>query len=173
MTTTERINNINDAARRRDLAALQAKIDEINHLDELFNGIRALAPRMQEMARVAGVLVANGYPLGKTYGYTYSYRTCDGRKVTRGEFTENITDGIKHAIGFFVRRPYNFVDPADYTLQGYYGIAGAEHYNDLRIDMETGEVVDGAHIVRNMERFLAGFDEAERKFYEYVDSLNN
>lgn len=176
MSTESVINNI--VAKREEINYAESKEnrevwDKILHLEEHLRTI--LAPRLEEMFKVAEVLTDNFFYLGgKSRGYDNSAPLF-------------LTDHIDHRVGFYVNHPYFDAPGRDYTLTGYFGIAngGACGDDDLMIDRH-GNVTRwnfskyGSsskwykdmrdRYLYDLKRVVDKFDEFESAFYAYAQN---
>lgn len=172
MSTESIINGI--LAKREDLNYAETKEnrevwDKILRLE---SRMKELAPRLEEMFKVAEVLTDNRFWMGDRKGYSQ-------------ESPEFLTDGIAHRVGFYVNQPYFDSPGRDYTLTGYFGIenGGACGDYDLKIDRK-GNVQRwpfsqyGSSDRRykrmrddylgDLSRVVEKFDAFESAFYEYA-----
>lgn len=123
---------------------------------------RALAPRIKDLIEVAQEMQRNGFTLGKMKGYPTA-------------FPEFETDWWYHKLGFFCTlkntRPRQRVNA--YAI-GFMG--GGACGRDFIVN-EDGEVLDGIYEkegtwkLPEIKRFFEQFDDFERRFYAYVESL--
>lgn len=174
MSTESIINNI--VAKREEINYAESKEnrevwDKILHLEEHLRTV--LAPRLEEMFKVAEVLTDNFFYLGgKSRGYDNSAPLF-------------LTDHIDHRVGFYVNHPYFDAPGRDYTLTGYFGVAngGACGNYDLKIDRngnvqrwpfsQYGSSDARYKRMRNdylddLTKVVNKFDEFEAAFYEYA-----
>lgn len=130
------------------------------------NAIKNLAPRLQELHKVARECVANDIPLGK--------RT---RLHGSPHYPEFVSEWWYHRAGFVISQ---YPSPDE---EVYFGIIGGGACgNDLVINRD-GVIVknpllglwnyDMAHFdfTDKCSRFLKSFDAFEKGFYNYIDSL--
>lgn len=136
---------------------------------------KTLSPRINKVWDVANALRHNGFKLGD--------EDCNGL----GNFE---TDGIYHRLGFYYKgNPYWGLIPIDgFGIQGG-GCDGSSVYMDRYanifwcggiLDVNTINnldyrvsipAYDCGHINGKLVKILNGFDEFERKFYEYAESV--
>ena len=167
MTTQERIARINGFATATARKEQEAREAKVAHIFALLTKVESFAPRMRELMKVARSLRANRIPLGKYNSY----------RQTAPEF---VSDGIDHRVGFIVNSN-PFWNQSTLNPVGFGVIGGGACGNDVQFNEDgklcevykdngmPGPWTDGD--IRNLERFVGGFDEFERKFYEYVDNL--
>ena len=173
MDRLERIKAARAAMDAKAIAEIQKKNDKVARLT---NAIKALSGRLAEMMKVADCMVENRMSFGGTW---YS---CG---MAYGDFFE--TNGIKHGIGFVFqyesgrgRNVNNRVGVIGIGIEGG-GCCG----NDIVIDRD-GDIIKNPldHVIgcwtkenayydfcSKANEFLKGFNEFEKKFYDYVDNL--
>lgn len=165
MTTEERLQKINAFAQARDDAKARAENDFMQKCKEMKREIKKLAPRIKELVSVAQALWEKKIPLGR--------RTTDWA----GYKDEFLSEGIHHKLGF--------IDAEINGIPVYVGEVGGGACGGDFIVSVAGENIltskyDREHIpdavfskdwAGKAEGFLAGFDEFEKRFYEYVDTL--
>ena len=172
MSTESIINGI--LAKREDLDYAETKEnrevwDKIIKLEER---MKELAPRLEEMFKVAEALTENCFWMGRKNGYGQSA-------------PEFLTDHIAHRVGFYTK--YSFFDTPVMkdTLTGYFGIAngGACGDYDMKIDRK-GNVLrwpfskygssDERYkrmrddYLNDLSKVVEKFDAFESAFYEYA-----
>lgn len=171
MTTEERIARITFVAKEDARMKSEIKRSRESHICELLDKVESFAPRMKELMKVARSLRANRIPLGKYH---------NGPRACAPQF---VSDGIAHRLGFIVdSNPFwnrDLLDPVGLGI-----IGGGACGNDIQFN-EDGKLCEVFRCsgmpgnvgswwdsdIRHLEEFVAGFDEFERKFYEYVDNL--
>lgn len=148
MNTQERIAKIGEFARNEQMK----KVAEISRADayrlSLVKKIKALAPRLAELKKVADALTMSNIP-----------------------FNKFITNGLSHQVGFF--EPRGFHREPKEKLPCAFGIMGGEwNGEDFEIDFDGNIISNNSRKkIREMEEVLSKFNDFEKKFYEYVDSL--
>ena len=168
MTTQDRLAKINQVGTAKVLAAQQKANELQQEVDEVKAALRALAPRLNDLMACAKELWRNNIPLGKVTGSNWLEYD-----------VEFMSECIHHRIGFMGapgpggdlhREPVGF------------GIAGGGCCGKSLFIETDGELYSGTkdyylhdfHDKSELDKgrkFLAGFDDFERRFYEYVDSL--
>lgn len=151
-----RIDDIKAFAQRRDYEQLQKEKEREEKASRLIGIILNLRGRIGELLDTATACLKNGIKIS-----CYSDKDKDF-----------VADSISHRIGFFMVFP---TDKQVYTLCikgggccGQYdfytdGIKVYEKHRDNN-ELKTPSIYF-------MEKFVNGFDEFERRFYEYVDSV--
>lgn len=170
MTTEERIARITFVANEEAMKIAEIKRSRECHICELLDMVESFSPRMKELMKVARSLRANRIPLGKYSAYL-------------GSSPQFVSDAINHRVGFIVdSNPFwnrDVLNPVGFGI-----IGGGACGNDIQFN-EDGKLCEvfrdngmpgkfgvwGDMDIRNLEDFVGGFDEFERKFYEYVDNL--
>ena len=157
-----------------------AEVKRVMSEKEIFasrlEAFKALSPRINKMWDVANALRHNGFKLGD--------------KIDRNGLGNFESDGICHRLGFYYKgNPYWGPIPIDgFGIQGggccgssvYIdryanifwrgGILNANTINNLDYRVPT-PAYDCGHINCKLVEILEGFDEFERKFYEYAESV--
>ena len=174
MSTESIINNI--VAKRNELNYAESKEnheiwDKIFKLEEQ---IKILAPRIEDLFKVAEALTDNGFYLGGKLSYGQSspyFATCH----------------IDHRVGFFLDHPYFDAPARNFTMKGYFGIAngGACGDEDLMINRqgdvmrwEFGKYASSVARLKkvrdrylyDLQRVVDKFDEFESAFYAYAQN---
>jgi len=158
-------------AKRQELdEQKQNECDErIRKVEDYTNAIKALAPRLKELHSLATECVKNGIPLGN-------------RKSLHGEvhFPEFVSEWWYHRPGFIVSQ---YPKPNEEITFGIIG--GGACGNSLVIDKD-GNIIknpldkvcgcwtyENAHhdFCNKCQSFLKSFDEFEKGFLAYIDSL--
>ena len=172
MSTEDIINGI--VAKRNDLdtVELQENGEVWDKIMNLEKRMLELAPRLENIFKVAEALTGNRFWLG-------------GRPSRGGHAPQFLTDHIDHRVGLFVNHPYFDAPGRDYTLTGFFGVAngGACGDHDLKID-RSGHVQRwpfSMYSVRDkryktmrnrylndLKSVVDGFDAYEAAFYEYA-----
>lgn len=176
MDRIEKINAIGQKIVNAELAKKQAKFNRIKSCEEK---IKSLAPRISELMDIANALSANNIPIGKLYSQTIRYNA------------KFISEGIDHRLGFVIEyspRSMHAMDPTGAKVIGF-GIIGGGWYGGNLVIGKDGDIIKGGlefdesmiHLkddepykyveLEKMERVIKGFDEFERRFFEYVDNL--
>ena len=156
-------------AKRQSLDAQAVK--EQNERDSLIeyytNKIKSLEPRLKELYETARECVKNDIPLGKL------------RKDIIWHKEEFVSEGIYHKVGFVVSDGFSRNNP-------HFGIIGGGACGHDLVINHLGDIVknplnavfgtwtyDNAYFdfKDKCSRFLSGFDEFERGFYNYIDNL--
>lgn len=161
MNKTEMLERVNNAADARDAELARQEEAKRKRINEKVMAINALGPRIKDMLDVAKEPDAKRFSLGK--------KASDWIKPQ-----EFVTEGIEHRMGFYVKQnaqgngwpkhPYAFgIEGGGYSGYG------------LEID-EKGTIVRGmpsryGSAEGKMDYVIIHFDEVERKFYDYVESL--
>lgn len=154
-----RIENIRAAAQRRD-TQMENENRRISLLVQNRMGkIKALAPRFEDLMDVAAELKCNGFTLGKRVpvggcGFLYE---------------EFLSNGIDHRVGFFTHNG---------AIIGF-GIQGGGCNGEHVVWNVRGEYIQHLSekdwndytIKQKLDKFLNNFEDFEKRFYEYVDSL--
>ena len=132
------------------------------------NRLKQLAPRINELMRLAGELLKNDIPLGRRQEQHFGYQD------------EFVTEGIYHRLGFYIK----YKDGYNYLIG--IGIEGGGCCgNDLVVDNNgtiTENPIDEKHarwyynkayedFCHKCQEFLGGFDKFEKKVFDYVDNL--
>lgn len=168
MNKTEILERINKVAERRDTEAKRKADDAHAQLMKKVNAIKALAPRIANMLDIAQSLWENKIRIGKPI--------TEALGMTRSDLT---TDGINHTMGFYTDRKKVWGEHWLSTECGYpyaFGIEGGGYSGyGLEID-RNGNIVRGmpnryGTAEDKMQWVIDHFDEFERKFYAYVESL--
>lgn len=161
-------------AKRENLNYEETKQNRLvwDHILYLEKKIKAFAPRLAELFKIAEALTDNRFWMG-------------GKSRYGTAAPEFLTDHIDHRVGFYVKHPYYDAPGRDYTLTGYFGKAngGACGNYDLMIDRE-GNVkrypfdMYGSSDIRykrmrdsylNDLKYVADkFDDFEKRFFEYA-----
>lgn len=157
MTTQERIAKIDKLATERDRKIEDERVAKAKRIFSLLTKVESFAPRMRELMKVARSLRANLIPLAPQF----------------------VSEGIEHRIGFIVSG--SFWHRETLNPEGFGIIGGGAFGNDIQFneDGKLCELVKDNGMPKswtdsdswNLNRFVSGFDEFERKFYEYVDNL--
>jgi hypothetical protein len=131
--------------------------------------IKDLAPRLQELHRVARECVANDIPLGertRLHGSTH--------------YPEFVSEWWYHRAGFVISQ---YPSPNE---EVYFGITGGGADGQSLVIDCNGTIVKNplSHVIGlwthdnayhdfcdKCKRFLSGFDDFEKRFYAYIDSL--
>ena len=175
MNTQERIAKINKIAEEKEQARFEAANALAQHIADLLGTIKSFAPRMHDLMDVAMALYEKGIPLGKVTDRTSGY-------------VEFVTNGWFHNIGFVAAVRINGHIPGrGQHLPIGFGIAGGGCAGESLEINKDGELeflhrpfgkpagVSGRpwerKDIEHLEDFVNGFDDFERRFYEYVDSL--
>ena len=172
MDRLERIKAARAAMDAQAIAEMQKKSDKVARLT---NAIKGLSGRLGEMMKVADCMVANRMSFGGTW-YTLG--------MPHGDNFE--TNGIKHGIGFVFDYTRGWRDKNNRIAVVGIGIEGGGCCgNDIIIDRD-GDIIKNPldHVIgcwtkenayfdfcSKAAEFLKGFDEFEKKFYDYVDNL--
>lgn len=180
METMDRISRIKGIAEDRQ----QAKDNELsakkNKIATLLEKVRSFAPRMHELMKVGRALYDAGIPLGEDDPDNPGARECGD--------VEFVTNGWSHRVGFVAAVRINGHIPSrGQNLPVGFGICGGGAAGESIEFNEDGELeflrrpfgkpagVSGRpwddKDIRHLERFVAQFDDFEKKFYEYVDNL--
>ena len=156
-TNMNRVDKIVNFAAKKELEKLE-KAAEKEHLIEYTKGlIRALKPRIDELLEVGNACLEHNIPLeGKAWGGHEGYDT-----------NQFITNSWSHLLGFVAYRSPSNRNKIVFKQLGIMG-GGACNYN-LKTDGTTIEV-DG-DVLWVLKHFVEKFDEFEREFYSYVDSV--
>lgn len=156
MNKTEMLERINKVAETRNAEAIRKATAQQEHFNTKVKAIRALAPRIADMLDIAQHLYNKNIPIGKK-------RTLH----VMPHSDEFVSSWWSHNLGFCYdscKRPR-----VEYPM--WFGfINGGAYGEDMCVDRE-GNIVRGRHKYRDMQIMLEQFDEFERKFYDYVESL--
>lgn len=162
MTKEEMMAKIASARETANKEAEDKRNNLLTEMAKARDAFRALAPRIKQLIEVAQEMQRNGFTLGQMKGYPTA-------------FPEFETDWWYHKLGFFCVN--NHVQPIKRTLAYAIGcMGGGACGNDLVID-KNGEVVsgiwesEGKWEYYKVHEVLSGFDDFERRFYAYVESL--
>lgn len=171
MTTQERLEIIKQRKQKNDDAENNAIRERDEKLAKLRSDIKALAPRINDMLIVANELFANGISLGKLIK---NYPWFD-----KEEF---VAEGIHHRLGFIVvhNGGYKYA-PKEIGIYGG-GCCGHDFYVDHNGDIvECGILHFGTNkcceydpvwdFIHKAKQFIDSFDDFEKRFYDYVDTL--
>lgn len=162
MTKEEMMAKIANAREKADKEAEDERNNLLAKMADVRDSFRALAPRIKQLLDVAKEMQRNGFTLGQMKGYPTA-------------FPEFETDWWNHKLGFFCTD--NDVRPR--RRKNAYAIGcmgGGACGEDLKID-ENGEVVSGIWESRGKWKYheiqyvLREFNDFERRFYDYVESL--
>lgn len=156
MNKTQMLERINRAADENNKKEARKAEDERRRHTAIINAVKKLAPRIADMLDIAQHLYNKNIPIGKK-------RTLHGMQHS----DEFVSSWWNHNLGFCYdscKRPR-----VEYPM--WFGfINGGAYGEDMCVDRE-GNIVRGSHKYRNMQIMLEQFDEFERKFYDYVESL--
>lgn len=156
MNKTEMLEKINRAADENNQKEARKAEEERRRHTAIINAVKKLAPRIADMLDIAQHLYRKGIPIGKE-------RTLHGMRHS----DEFVSSWWSHNLGFCYdrsRKPYE-----EYPI--WFGfINGGACGEDLCVDKD-GNIVKGRAKDMDMQRMLEQFDEFERKFYDYVESL--
>lgn len=165
----ERIARIKNFAQERDNRIAQEQLEKQQGLIRMLEQVKELAPRMRELMDVATALYENRIPLGKMVGYN-------------DPSTEFISNWWSHKVGFIA----DIVSSGIARPRGFGIIGGGACGHDLTFSVGgvpacvyshnndtpgvAGRTWDDSDI-HHLRSFIHGFDDFERRFYEYVDGL--
>ena len=180
MNAQERIANIGLFAEKKRMEEIDKKNAVAAHIEELLGKVRSFAPRMKDLLKVGQALYENGIPLGPYDESVPGYRDDNSRIF--------VSNGWSHRTGFIIAYRINGHIPSrtqQYPI-GFGIIGGGCAGEDLTFNAD-GELEWlnrpfghpagcsdrpwGPKDTQHLERFVAEFDEFERRFYEYVDGL--
>lgn len=158
------LKGIKEFAENRRASEINETERKMAELDSYAKKIGALAPRIKDLLEVAQALHENRTYIGKP------------KCGMIGSYSEFVTDGIRHYLGFYVDMKKSF-EPMN-TAAGYpyaFGIKGGGcDGKDLEVN-ERGEIVRGFacefSTFDKMKKLIKGFDNFEARFYAYVGSL--
>ena len=155
MNKTELLEKINRVADARDAEAVRKENAEQERQKAIVSAIKTLAPRISDMLDIAQHLYAKGISIGPK-------RTLHGSEHS----DEFISSWWSHNFGFCYNRG---TEPREYPIWiGF--INGGACGVDMCVDRD-GNIVKGCRNFMDMQSMLKQFDEFERKFYDYVESL--
>lgn len=169
MTTKERIANINHLGNQ--ILDAKQREEDLFQLDVRGTkaALNALAPRLHDLMDVALALWRNKIPLGKVTGHNWLEYD-----------VEFMSEGIHHRIGF-IGKPGPGGDlnrePIGFGIVGG-GVCGRTLFIDTDGNLDASSRDYYLHDFPNYRElqkakdFISGFDDFERRFYEYVDSLS-
>lgn len=164
------MNRIEKIRAKRQALDAQAKSEQERKEQNVkfyTNQLKNLAPRINELMSLARELLKNDIPLGK--------RIKD--IVYKDEF---VTEGIYHKLGFYIKYENGFSYLIGVGIKG-----GGCRGNDLAVD-SNGTIIENPLDERSIRwhddsayvdfcgkcrEFLGGFDEFEKKVFDYVDNL--
>lgn len=168
----DRISRIRKAAEKRDAEKAAEEARKASELEAALQKVHDLEGRVSDLIILANECLRNGYDIGKYTDHLYA----------KNDPHYFLTDGWNHQIGFITRR----VGWHDVVVEAV-GIenGGACGSYDLIV---TGEDTFYRHEnytclaqlygpayktpdIRDLNKFLAGFDKFEKRFLDYVDSL--
>lgn len=167
------MENLIDRINAKGNKMRQDKIDESNKKKKDFlsklDKVKELAPRISKMWDVAQALISNGFRLG------------DVKYRAGSEYYTLESDGTCHWLGFVINGN---------VVKGF-GIVGGgccgkslvcDKKGEFGINMETtyacGDLSvkyypawEYPHYVSKLNEIVCGFDDYERKFYEFAESI--
>ena len=156
MNKIEMLERINRAADENNQKKAREAEYERKRRTAIVCAVKKLAPRIADMLDIAQHLYNKNIPIGKK-------RTLSGMQHS----DEFISSWWSHNLGFCYdscKRPR-----VEYPM--WFGfINGGACGEDMCVDRE-GNIVKGHHKYGDMQRMLERFDEFERMFYDYVESL--
>lgn len=168
--TNDKLNErLQKIARKRselDKQKLKAELTKKETIEKYKRDIKALAPRIADLMMIAHSLQQNDLNLGRVY---------DDHGVKYDEF---VTEGIHHRLGFYSQNgPYA-------TIALGVGIEGGGGCGKDLVVNDEGELIKSPIAERSFnldkdyqdfcdkcDNFLTGFDDFEKRVYEYVDNL--
>lgn len=165
MNKTEILERINNVADARDKELARKVEDRRTRLNAKVMAINALGPRIKNMLDIAKTMWERRIPIGHKM------------PAMIGIHSDLVTDGIDHRLGFYVdsKREWSLFDyrtgyPYAFGIEG----GGCSGYG-LEID-DKGIIVRGmpdryGSAEDKMDYVIEHFDEFERKFYDYIESL--
>lgn len=139
--------------------------------EDLIAKVRCLKPRIDELIETANECIEYGICINE-YGKSFNYYVDEYEK---GTF---VTNGWSHKVGFIQKSNGYYKGKRVYNTIKYIGIdnGGANGCYDFRTDGYSVQYIhekneDDRKIpsIYDLKKFLNGFDEFEKKFYEYVD----
>lgn len=167
-----RIDKIKMYKESEDKKALNNVVEETKEYHTLMGKIVELQPRIAELIETVNACIKNGIEINK-YRNSHCYSGYDNYK--QGTFVSN---AISHKIGFIqgngVSFGYNPKTPI--TVMGIVngGACGKLDFhtngiNAYSVHEDTKEMSKAR--IKDIKKFLDNFDEFEKAFYEYVDSI--
>lgn len=156
MNKTEILERINRVANERDAEKTRKNEEEFRRRLAIVNAVKKLAPRISDMLDIAQHLYKNGISIGPK-------RSLHGSPHS----DEFVSSWWWHNLGFCYD---SSIRPrVEYPMWiGF--INGGACGEDMFVDRD-GNVVKGRHKYGDMQIMLERFDEFERMFYDYVESL--
>lgn len=167
---TERKNSllkgIKEFAENRQTSEMDEAERQRRELDDYAKTIRDLAPRIKDLLEVAQAMHENRVYIGTP------------KRGMIGAYSEFVTDGIRHYLGFYVDMKRSFESMNDAAGFPYaFGIEGGGCDGKSLEVNERGEIVRGFvyefNTIDKMKKFIKGFPDFEKRFYAYVESLTN
>ena len=159
-----RLDKIKMYKEDKDKKALDKVVEENKVYYDLMGKITELYSRIDELIETANACIENGIEIDK---YRKNHSSYDD-KYTCGTFVSN---GITHRVGF-IQNGYRTTITHMGIVNG--GACGSLDFYTDGINIcsvhEDTKMVKKARI-EDMKKFLKGFDEFEKAFYEYVDRI--
>lgn len=165
----DRLAKINAYADRRDNELAKAKQAKEEHIKKMLATVKSWAPRIKELMATFNALVDRNVKLPASSSYM---------DIT----PDFITNGWSHHVGFIAR--YSCFSGHLEPARGVGKAGGGACYDDVFFNEDgvpTKFHPDGMVIgvnapmhdgnIRNLEDFVSGFEEFEKRFYAFVDSL--
>ena len=155
----ERLNAIKIAREKRNLVMANQLKEEQTRKENFLTTFEndKLSIRVKEIIEVAKELQKNGFLLGE--------------KKSWDKAPFFVSDGINHGFGFVCEgNPYTSPLALQISGLGYEG-GGCCGTSFIFNDDGVVKFSDYIYKTKNIQKILADFDEFERKFYEFVDSL--
>lgn len=166
----ELLNKMKDYKHRKDNEEYWAKVNRQKAEDEAYRNICELKDRIQKILKVGNACIEYDISIWKNkpvFRHPALYKN--------GCFE---TDGIYHQLGFInLHNKHGDPKPTEYKYIGF-AMGGACGYldfwtNGIEIwDVNESDSEDKrVPSLEHMEEFLAKFDEFEREFYKYIESV--
>lgn len=156
MNKTEILERINRVANERDAEKTRKNEEECRRRMAIVNAVKKLAPRISDMLDIAQHLYENGISIGPK-------RSLHGSPHS----DEFVSSWWWHNLGFCYD---SSIRPREEYPLWIGFINGGACGEDMCVDRE-GNIVKGHHKYGDMQIMLERFDEFERMFYDYVESL--
>lgn len=163
------LDKMKDYKQRKDNEEYWAKVNRQKAEDEAYRNICGLKDRIQKILKVGNACIEYDIPIWK-----------DTHNLTKALYENGCfeTDGIYHQLGFInLHNKYGDPKPTEYKYIGF-RMGGDCGYLDFWTNgIETWDVNESNRedkriaSLEHMEKFLAKFDEFEREFYKYIESV--
>lgn len=160
----ERITKIKQYKIKQDTKAEAAEMTKLCENEALQARVRGLRPRIAELLETANACAENGIEID-AYGKSFD-RSRDSYE--KGTF---VTNSITHRLGFVHTSKGCKILWLGIEAGGACGPLNFRTNGDTVCSIHENERHVGPPLTKHLKEFLEKFDEFEKAFYDYVDSI--